>query len=815
MDKFAQSLATDEKVVEKNIYFDFHTDGSEGLFKHAYTTSMSKPTVEKIKEHVEKRIKSEVGKGAKVNVVISVSDSDGDLVKNGKGSAKVSANGKNFSVPFDIVDGEISNLTEMDVNGKKVAYNKHTLAEMNKKDEEESSAFIGTDKPANESTDPGFLDSVIRIRDEHMARQTNASNTNRYVVASEDCDKIFKTACSIREVDKTTYKDVEAMIRHKIANAVSSRLEKTASEEVDKKVGHAEEVFNRLAELPLKSVHSMKNGQKILFPERTNNELSMTAGVVFKDIDQDYFRSMYDTSKANISTIVVSYDGRIALLEASEQFLALIDDGANVKLPATSMRAVESRKCYLPIIGNSVIFPVEVVRTGGEIYDPLEAGILKEVGQTIGKDNPVVTVKPMSTKNSSSRGTARCILLPGGKFRYDGRKKRVGGHNTEVSAGRDRLYDFFKDNTNLLNSLGSLYDIDRIIDVDPDTRVIKIKGSITGYVSTKDELKPSYKALSPSELIKTASADKVHVKLVNPEQQLWSARTVGTNRKALGNKLSKKELNTILLSMGYNTKDIGEIITTSKRNGEIYKELPLNTNINRLFDGEVDTLTKKTMRKVKDKVFNKDRAKEAVQNIGISMVSNMLGDVASDSSIIYHGLDAVSKLAETSEATSIVLEKLATEYKSTDLQDVAKLMVAGNRVFNSLTDTYKRDLDLDMFKEACETIVDNKECLEHYASELSSLSKQQFLRRDEYVPYEAINGAMEVISGMYGIAKIASGSCQDLVCTKCGTKVDKPLKNGKCDKCMQEELEEDKEGYKVAPKGITPFENKIQAEEEK
>lgn len=815
MDKFAQALATDEKVVEKNIYFDFHTDGTEGLFKHAYTTSMSKPTVDKIKAHVEKRVKSEVGKDAKVNVVISVSDSDGDLVKNGKGSAKVSVNGKKFSVPFDIVDGEISNLTEMDVDGKKVAYNKQTLAQMNKKDDEESNAFIGTDKPSNESTDPGFLDSVIRIRDEHMARQTNASNTNRYVVASEDCDKIFKTACSIREVDKNAYKDVEAMVRHKIANAVSTRLEKTASEEVDKKVSHAEEVFKRLENLPLKSVHTMKNGQKILFPERTNNELSMTPGVVFKDIDSDYFKAMYEHPKSSISTIVVSYDGRIALLEASDQFLGLVDDGANIKLPATSMRGVEKGKCYMPIIGNSVIFPVEVFKLCDEVYDPLENDILKEVGQAIGKDKPILNVKPLVTKNTATRGQVRCILLPGGRFRFDERKIRVGGHNCTVSAGRDRLYDFFKDNQNLLNSLGSLYDIDRIVDIDPDTRVIKIKGTITGYVGAKDELKPSYKALTPSELIKTASADKVHVRLANPEQQLWSARTVGTNRKTFGNKLSKKELNTVLLSMGYNTKDIGDIITTSRRKGEIYKELPLNTDINRLFDGEVDTLTKKTMSKVKGKVFNKDKAKDAVHNIGIGMVSSMLGDVASDSSIIYHGLDAVSKLAETSEATSIVLEKLAMEYKSTDLQDVAKLMVAGNRVFNSLTDTYKRDLDLDMFKEACETIVDNRECLEHYASELSTLSRQQFQRRDEYVPYEAINGAMEVISGMYGIAKIASGSCQDLVCTKCGVKVDRPLKNGKCDKCMQEELEQDKEQFKVAPKDVTPFENKIQAEEEK
>ena len=87
----------------------------------------------------------------------------------------------------------------------------------------------------------------------------------------------------------------------------------------------------------------------------------------------------------------------------------------------------------------------------------------------------------------------------------------------------------------------------------------------------------------------------------------------------------------------------------------------------------------------------------------------------------------------------------------------------------------------DVYKRQFEDVVTN----------ISNLYDAQFEYGNELVPYSALKVAMEVIGDTVymaqGINKVAEAA-QDLVCKECGAKVDKPLKDGKCDECIKAEI---------------------------
>ena len=100
--------------------------------------------------------------------------------------------------------------------------------------------------------------------------------------------------------------------------------------------------------------------------------------------------------------------------------------------------------------------------------------------------------------------------------------------------------------------------------------------------------------------------------------------------------------------------------------------------------------------------------------------------------------------------------------------------------------------------EACDYIEKNAGTLEDVVTNISNLYDAQFEHGNEIIPYSAMKVAMEVIGdAVYmaqGITKVAQDAPQDLVCKECGAKVDKPLKDGKCDECIKAEIEDKNEG---------------------
>lgn len=788
MDEFAKSLMMEETKVEKNIYFDFHKEDTSCMYKKAYVTSMKNPTVDKIKGHVVNRLKSEVGVPAEsIKIVIKAESSDGENVNKGTGVANIDLKGQKISIPFQIVDGEISDFTEIKVGNESAAYNKQTIGKILKNSQsavEDSEAFVGTSKHHNESTDKGFLDEVIKIRDTHVSKQTN-TNAGRYVTASEACDEMLNKTAGIKPVNENDYAAVEAIIREKVASAIGDKLEKIASINIDKQISHAQEIFARMERLPLKSVHTMKHGQTILFPEINGNEVSMTAGIVFKKIDKDYYKSAsrYTPVTSEYTTIVMSYDGRIALLGSGQVMLALEDDSAKFKLPVTRMKAVMPKETYLAVTGDSVVAPFFVSDRREKQYGAEE--VIEELSEVLGVHDPIITSRPAFVTGDTWGPSIDIVLMPGETFKSHLQKVKVGGNTRYINGAVDKLRKVLSHKPNLLASVSSMICLDSSVTADPETKVVKIKGLIKGYVSNKNELNPNINRAA--DHIKLANYDTLRIEKIAKDKDEYSVKVNGKNSKDFGKKLSKKETQTVMLSMGYRPDEIGEAMHNVDTTGRHYKQLPKSTDINRLYDGEVESRTKRIMKEVKKSIFDKEKAKEAGKNFGINMTTGILGDCAYENGDVYSVLEYLSKFANESQAAAITFEKLAMEYKSEELQNVAKTMVAANNLFSAVKEACEGK-ELNFMKEACESVISNKDALEEIVTGLVGLSNDQFAKSNEYVPYEAIKTASEVIGGMYELAKQANTNNQDIVCIKCGAKSEDPLQNGKCKSCAKEEV---------------------------
>lgn len=795
MDKFAQSLAMEDQKIEKNIYFDFHSEETSCMFKKAYVTSMKKPTGEKIKEHVANRLKSDFGINPEdIKITIKAEDSDGEIISKGDGEAVINLKGEKAVVPFKIIDGEISDFTQIKVGKETAAYNKQSIGQINKKSSApaENDAFIGSCKTDNESTDRGFLDEVIKIRDNHVSKQVN-SNAGRYITASEACDEILSKTASIKETKEHDYAAVEAMVREKVASVVAGRLEKIASIDIDKKVSHAEEVFAKMERLPLKSVHTMKHGQTILFPEVNGNEISMTAGIVFKKIDKDYYKAVnrYSEVNSDYTTIVASHDGRIALLGSGQTMLALEDDSAKFKLPSTRIKAVEPKQTYFAVVGDSVVAPFYIKDRFQDHYGASE--IVKELSEVLGVHDPIIDAKPAFTSEAGWGPSVEIVLIPGERFATHLKKVKVGGNVRYINGATNILKKTLSHKPNLLASVSSMINLETATTADPDTKVVKVKGLITGYISHKNELNPNINRAA--DHIKLANYDTLRIEKVAKDKDEYSVKVNGKNKKDFGSKLTKKETQTVMLSMGYKPDEIGEAMNSVKTTGKYHKQLPKTTNINKLYDGEVETRTQRIMKEVKKSVFDKEKAKDAAKNFGFNMTTGTLGEMATENDSVYAALEYLSKFAKESEAAAIAFEKFAMEYKSEELQNVAKTMVAANNLFTAVKQAYEGK-ELSLVKEACEAIVANKDCLDELTTGVIGLSEDQFAQSDEYVPYEVLRTATEVMGGMYELAKQAGVANQDIMCIECEAKVDEPLKNGRCSQCVEKELASLKESEK-------------------
>ena len=835
MNKFAQSLA--DYTPRKKDYFDVNpNEKMRGILKTAATTSLVKSDPNSIKKFVEERINSDFSM-SKGNIRVSIKPTKVDGEQNlidGEGKAVIRVGNEEVSVPFKIVGGEVSDFSKIIVSGKTYPYNKNILSRLEsgvKKKAQEDEPYIGTSKEYNSDTDRGFLEDAVQIRDEFM-RKNNYGGFNQggrfvYASTSDVLENMLEKVASIEIISPKILERMERDIMIKVADTYSKQIEKQGLE-IDPEISHMKDIFKKIDELPLKSIKQMKHGQKILFPERVGNEISMVQGVVFKDLEslnnldkkereKDDIRRKGITLKKPVSMssdnefnkftnyryLVVSADGRIALIDENDDFLALEDNNAHFKLPTKTLNSVREKEIFIPIIKNTVFMPQKMVHARSKtFYDEnfstsTHAGVSSinktpcgadglvtndKLCQLVGNSYPYREIRefPSNSEKGLDKGRgADYILFPKGKF------------DCKKSAD-DKLRHLFGEDVDGYMEVSSKMPYSFYL-VDENTKVFTIKGFITGYTKKKGELKPG----GADPILKLAS-DNLVVTELRDNKGFYAAKTIGSKPRMFGKNLKKQDVSKLMKMLGYSKVDTARYLAELETKGKCTAELPLNANINSLYNGKVENKTKSIMKKIVSKNFDKKKMKKAVSREMQNLGANVLGSIAADSDTGYYLLSQISKLGEEAEGCSLYFEKTAVEHRNHDLQHIAMACTVTKNLCDFIKEAYDSDYYYKGVGEACDYIEKNAGTLEEVVTNISNLYDAQFEHGNEIIPYSAMKIAMEVIGdAVYmaqGINKVAQDAPQDLVCKECGAKVDKPLKDGKCDACIKAEIEDKNEG---------------------
>lgn len=795
MDKFAKSIIDDSPVVEKNTYFDFIPKGLEEMYKVAYVVSIPNPTIENIQNYMKEKVATDLGT-RDVLVNIRANRLEGENLIDGQGLAQVKIANETVHIPFNVKDGEIQEPTKMETTAGEVVYNRSSitkLAQVSKAIEPGSpeESYVGMDKAYNESTDRGFLEEVLAVRDAQLRKGGNTTAGGRYITASitEACNDMMEKIANIQAIPDSVYEHVERSLNVKLDNIYREQFEKVATD-VDKKYSHAEELFEKMKQLPLKSVSSMKHGQKIMFPARHENEMTMKTGVVFKDVSKlsDVHRAPSERMKRfdvnpedrmnlmNIKTLVITNDGHFVALSPSDTMLALEDDGADFKLPARKISSVKEDKMYVVLNGDKAYEPVsfrtfrEIERNDdgiGRDKDRFE----KKLSEFLGTTNYKLAFSDISGAVWDSKNIT---LIPGAKF--DGPKEM-----------HDKLSRLAKNHTDT----DTIRLLCRNIGIDPDNPVIPLKGELKGYISNKDDIVPGKEK---PDFLKHAATGNLYVE--KDKFNKYSVRTDGFNKKEFGKQLSKHELGRVLETLGYRAMDIGSIYNSLDRTGKASRPLPLASNINDLYGGKAQKINS-VITDMKDKVFSNNKVKQEVKKAGVGIVTGIISEVASNSDLVFGVLEHLSKLANESKMVCSEFEKFAMDLESYDLLNVAQLGLVSHKFSNMIHDALSTNDGYKGVKEACESILGNRDMFEKIAFDLADLADEQFANSNEYISYESIYSALNLFDSTLDtvetMSKIAADETQDKVCTSCGKNPEEPLKDGKCDSCYKEEIEKNKD----------------------
>lgn len=816
MNKFAQSLGDFSQ--DRKHYFEIHSDEKvRDILKTAATTVLPSLTPESIQKYVIHRINSElnVSKGkTKVSLNPTKIGQNQDI-KSADGQAIINIGKEPIIIPFKIIDGEISDFTKIIVSGKSFPYNRNILSRLEgavTKKAQEDDPYIGTAKQYTADTDRGFMEDAIQIRDEFSRKNNYAgyNNGNRFVYAStgELFERMLEKVASISPVPEKLIKKIENDVRLKIADTYAKKIEKIATE-VDPQISHIKDICKKIDELPLKSIKDMKNGQKILFPEKVGTEISMVQGVVFKELKSlgDFRREQSESRKygpnfkkpisisdsegnldrlnsENAKYMIISSDGRIALISDNDDFLALEDNNGLFKLPSKVLQSIRDEELFIPIIKDTVFMPQKMIESRPKYFYnkryqtqayggyPDNRDVDSKLAQLVGNSYPFREIKEYPRKSTSYWDRRTLLLFPKGKF------------DTELNAEEKikKLYGEDIEGYLKLKSLGHMSSGTFLID--GQTKVLPIKGFITGYFKKKGELKPG-----GDDIILKFASDNFMVTKLNDG---YAAKTVGSKTQMLGRGFNKNDITRMMKILGYDKVAIGKNLAELETKGKLTAELPLNANINKLYEGKVENKTKSIVKKVLAKNFNKKDMKRAMKREFANLGATVTGSIAADNDTVYHILDQISKLGNEAEGCSVFFEKLAVERRNHDLQDIAMACALGKNLCDFVKEAYDSDCYYRGVKEACEFIEKNAAAFDDLATKIVTISDAQFENGNEIIPYSAMKTAMDVLGDtLYiaqGISKVANDAPQDFICKECGAKVDKPLKDGKCDDCIAEEM---------------------------
>lgn len=756
MDKFAKSLALGFDN-DKNA--DIDISPSLSLIEKKAGLTIHQPTPENIEKFVSNFVRSELKEFPKALQIrtflnpTNISDAVRGSVSEANGNVNIKLHDKVVEIPFIIEDGELVPFDIIQMNGERALYSRENINKVltsisNIYDNPDLSnsfnPYLGTEKKTSPATDIGFLRDVLQIRDEKGSRSTGGTH---YVTASEDFDEILEKTSSISEITDEQYKNIESIFAKKALDDWESDMEKIASEDISEERSHFKMIMEGIKNLPLRNIHTMKNGQKIHFPEVNGSDMSMTPGIVMKNIipfrsSENKYKSkaekaLQDTRETSI--MVITDDGRYIVLPKEEPMFAIeVED--TWKLKTVEFTTMKEEDIYTALNGNNILFPFKAGNKSiPEIRDVSNEGAITEK-----IPNPNVSAFKLSVigcEEYPSGENFSIVESSGNTFNKTTRDEFAISLESKFSPEQIALIK-----ANL--PYGDFYACDAT------TPVVKLTGSIKNYLRHPKEL--MFSGASGDNLFKEASVNSISLEVVSPERRIYdlklqwkdNSKTIPSMKRKEFENIQEAKLQGILLAMGLLRSEVAELVEKAIANNRAVMDMPMSATPEKITGGDVEGTISRAMSNFKNTVLTKKN----LENYSTAVIGEQLGGIASNSATMANLLEGASKWASESEILSIEFEKIAADKNSTSMLDVAKLMTSSYNMANAIKLACEGK-DMGMFKESCILIDKKTPSLEKMAYELISLKVAQYENKDEIISPSLIHGALNNIDRMFKVAK--------------------------------------------------------------
>lgn len=764
------------------------------MTKHA-GISIYQPTIDNVEGFVKKYLASECPKdlgSLPISVFLSPYSFDRtrqEYVNDASGQAILDVDGVQIEMPFLIVEGEMTPFDVIQMGGQRVPYSKENLFKIvlgiknqKKKNGQNSGGaefdpYKKVDEPVNPTSSVGFLGDLLRIQEQYSTR---GSSGTMYMTAGAHLSDLIEKVASIKTTSEETSSKLEALVKSAVMSTNVEKFEKIANDveaakkETDRKF---KKIYKKVKGIDWKDANQIENGTFISFPEFDGNEISMTSGIVISDyID---IKGFY---KIPAVKVVISEDGRIRILSKSEKFICVESPDAKFKFSTVSLESLSKGDVVMAFNGDKAFNPSIVddikIRTLSTAWDNDGSYIGDEFSSAM-KYNSISSTAPapkvqikcyhFQALRGHSDGAdrfdsiARFIRIAelGGvkltRMEYDeyiaAKAEEIGVDELTVSKVISR-YQF-------CDTQGKF-----ILATDPNTRMIKIKGVISKFLSNPKDLEnmvnSAYTPVNEIPIFKTASENEyVEIRKVDPQKRTYDLNVKWTDRNEENYKLMNRsfsridelKLRSILKAIGFDMNKVSEATIKTDNENYVKMELPLNATPDNIAENGFEVGATKTMNKLKNVLFNKGLSTELVNDVVANIAhENLIGSPTNNA------VKLITEKAAEAKQLANVFEKLAMERRSENMRNVAKVMVLSNQ-FLEKTAEVMNGAEYPSYISAAANIVSERALMEHLASELVGLNQAQFGNHNSAVHPSHVHGAVLAIDSIFNVASKVCDFC--------------------------------------------------------
>lgn len=769
---------------------DFYEESSMIKLASGAGVMIPNPTYDKIISFVSELVSRDISdiapEGASVSVEFVPSEQEGigsTLIRQGSGEVKISPIEGNdeigIEIPFLVINGGLAPFDVIQLNGERAPYTRENLAKaMNaiaaQGDPNQSvngDGYVRLEKMHNPSTSQGFLDDTLNVR--HRGNVIPDIG-GMFVTASEKViDGILKEAATLSPVD---WSKVEAA-----AEALASKnyrdFIKAASdegEEISAMVKTASRNSDISRTLPWKNVKSVKNKTFIKFPELYDGGITMTPGLVLKDLKNVF---ELDNHPNDVDFfVVITADGRIKEIKREDEgFICYEISGKPFKLLGCYIDGLRKHDTFIARMDDgSFTAPITISRDNVRRLNtkqPLSSG--DDYSRTADKRADVhstISLRVIECKITNNRSMTTCVLPTEKSF--------FGRVN-----GDDVAKDICRRNEAAMYDAKMIIPIDnRIFGLSKGKRLISVTGTIGKTFSNLDAVE----AVLYGDRVKVAGedfdgmmklaslADTITVTKLRNDKYNIKVKYQDKTEKMFEaceetlEGLSESAAIGALIALNFSRSSATDLMVKVNHGTQVSCSLPANANPAKIFSSKKHKIKKAVAafkRNGADEIIGNaigdilmDKAKENVGHkiVGPLVKKALMGTpLAKNQFFVNTILDKSASLRDEAKTVSVVFEKRAVAEENATMRKCAKIMAMCSYFNDDCIKVMSDPDNYPHFDKIAKEIVSAKPILEEAVDDLLTEKIAYYKSGENHPMSVSFYGA--AIGNMDNTFKIASG----------------------------------------------------------